>query len=67
MESFFHTLKTEWIYFKKYHTAEEAKLDIFTYIFTFYNQKRRHVTLNYQSPQQWENRFKQQSVSVLTV
>ena len=67
MESFFHTLKTEWVYFKKYHTAEEAKLDIFTYIFTFYNRQRRHSTLNYQSPQQWENRFKQQSVSVLTV
>lgn len=48
MESFFHTLKTELIHFKKYQTIEEAKLDIFNYIYTFYNQKRRHSTLKYQ-------------------
>lgn len=57
MESFFHTLKTEWIYFKNYQTLEEAKLDIFTYIFTFYNTKRRHSTLNYQTPQTIENNY----------
>ena len=57
MESFFHTLKTEWVYFKSYQTLEEARLDIFQYIFAFYNTKRRHSTLNYQSPQQRENQF----------
>lgn len=65
MESFFHTLKTELTHFKKYKTLEEAKTDIFEYIFTFYNSKRRHSTLNYQSPTQWENNYYQtQNISV---
>lgn len=67
MKSFFHTLKTEWVYFKKYSSIEEATLDIFTYIFTFYNQKRRYSTLNYLSPQQWKNNFQQNTVSILPV
>ncbi|WP_341790198.1 IS3 family transposase [Rickettsia endosymbiont of Polydrusus tereticollis] len=50
--------KTELIYFKKYQNLEEAKLDIFTYIFTFYNQKRRHSTLNYQTPNEYELHYK---------
>ncbi len=54
MESFFHTLKTELIYFKNYQSLEEAKIDIFKYIFTFYNNKRRHSTLNYKNPNQYE-------------
>ena len=57
MESFFHTLKTECTYFKNYQTLEEAKMDIFTYIFTFYNSKRRHSTLKYQTPNQVENHY----------
>jgi transposase InsO family protein len=58
MESFFHTLKTELVYFKKYQSIEEAKLDIFEYIYTFYNQKRGHSTLQYQTPNQWEINYK---------
>lgn len=57
MESFFHTLKTELIYFKKYQSVAAARLDIFNYIYSFYNQKRRHSTLNYQSPHQWETNY----------
>lgn len=68
MESFFHTLKTEHVYFKNYQTLEEAKVDIFEYIFTFYNSKRRHSTLNYQSPNHWENNhYKNQLIRVQTV
>jgi putative transposase len=59
MESFFHTLKTELIYFRKYQSIEEARLDIFSYIYTFYNQKRRHSTLKYQTPNQLESNYKQ--------
>ena len=58
MESFFHTLKTELVHFKKYQTLEQAKLDIFNYIYTFYNQKRRHSTLKYQTPNQWELNYR---------
>jgi transposase InsO family protein len=57
MESFFHTLKTEHVYFKKYKTLEEARTDIFQYIFAFYNTKRKHSTLNYKSPLQKENEY----------
>lgn len=57
IESFFHTLKTEHVYFKTYQTLEEAKLDIFTYIFAFYNSKRRHSTLGYQTPNQREDKY----------
>lgn len=65
MESFFHTLKTELTHFKNYKTLEEAKADIFECIFTFYNSKRRHSTLNYQNPTQWENNYYQnQFISV---
>ncbi|WP_051908734.1 IS3 family transposase [Candidatus Odyssella acanthamoebae] len=65
METFFHTLKTELIHFKKYKTLQEAEGDIFSYIFTFYNPKRRHSTLNYQTPNQWENNYYQkEAISV---
>lgn len=56
-ESFFHTLKTELIYFKSYKNLEEAKVSIFQYIYGFYNQTRRHSTLGYLSPAQFEKDF----------
>ena len=56
-ESFFHTLKTELIYFQSYKNLEEAKMNIFRYIYGFYNQTRRHSTLGYLSPHQFENNF----------
>ena len=68
MESFFHTLKTELIYFKNYQSLEEAKIDIFNYIFTFYNNKRRHSTLNYQTPNRYEHYHQQMKfISVRSV
>lgn len=57
MESFFHTLKTEHVYFENYKTLSQAKASIFAYIFAFYNTKRRHSTLNYQTPAQTEMNF----------
>ena len=62
IESFFHTLKTEYIYFKNYQTLEEAKGNIFAYIFAFYNSKRRHSTLKYQTPNQIENNYDRNKV-----
>lgn len=55
MESFFHTLKTEHIYFECYRTREQAKQSIFEYIEVFYNRKRRHSTLGYIAPAVFEN------------
>jgi putative transposase len=56
MESFFHTLKTEHIYFEWYRSREEAKQSIFEYIEVFYNRKRRHSTLGYAAPAVFEER-----------
>jgi putative transposase len=53
-ESFFHTLKTEHIYFHRYETRDDARLSIFEYIETFYNQQRLHSTLGNLSPVQFE-------------
>jgi len=55
-ESFFHTLKTEWIYHAHYKTRREARLAIFEYIEGFYNTERRHSSLDYQSPEEYERR-----------
>ena len=54
MESFFHTLKTEWVYGLKYHTRQEAKASLFEYIEIFYNRQRRHSALQYMNPCQYE-------------
>ena len=68
MESFFHSLKTEHIYFEKYETREQAKKSIFEYIEVFYNRKRRHSTLGYLSPEAFEKQWaKQQHFSVPSV
>jgi transposase InsO family protein len=54
-ESFFSTLKRELIYRESYRTREEAKQKLFEYIEVFYNRQRRHSTLGYLSPMQFEN------------
>lgn len=54
MESFFHTLKTEHIYFERYDTRDDAKKSIFEYIEMFYNRVRKHSALNYKSPAAFE-------------
>jgi putative transposase len=67
-ESFFHTLKTELIYFSTYKNLQEATLSIFQYVHGFYNQRRRHSTLGYLSPAQFENEFiNNKKISLLTV
>ena len=54
MESFFSSLKTERISNKMYRTRNEAKADVFDYIERFYNSKRRHSTIGYLSPMEFE-------------
>ena len=56
MESFFHSLKVEQVHDRRYRTREEARADIFEYIETYYNPIRRHSTLDYLSPRDFENR-----------
>jgi putative transposase len=54
MESFWGTLKTELVYHRDYATREEARRSIFQYIECWYNRKRRHSAIGYQSPEQFE-------------
>jgi putative transposase len=54
MESFFSSLKTERTARKTYRTRDEARADVFDYIETFYNTVRRHSTIGYLSPVQYE-------------
>jgi len=54
VESFFHSLKTERVYHRRYMTREEARQDIREYIEVFYNNWRRHSTLGYMSPAAYE-------------
>lgn len=58
-ESFFHTLKTECVHFERYENRDQAKQSIFEYVEVFYNNQRRHSTLDYVSPAEFERRFYQ--------
>ena len=56
MESFFSSLKTERTAAKTYRSRDEAKADVFDYIERFYNARRRHSTIGYLSPMEFERR-----------
>lgn len=53
-ESFFSTLEFELLMRNDWHTKEDARRAIFRYIETWYNRKRRHSTLGYVSPADYE-------------
>ena len=50
MESFFGTLKEELVSRRHFATHDEAREALARYVEIFYNHKRRHSTLGYQSP-----------------
>jgi putative transposase len=54
MESFFSSLKAERTRHKMYRTRDEARADVFDYIERFYNPQRRHSTIGYVSPMEFE-------------
>ncbi|MGE0285233.1 MAG: IS3 family transposase [Bradyrhizobium sp.] len=54
MESFFSSLKIERTSRKTYRTRDQAKADVFDYIECFYNPRRRHSTIGYLSPVEFE-------------
>jgi putative transposase len=56
MESFFSSLKTERIGSKVYRTRDAARVDVFDYIERFYNTIRRHSTIGYLSPVEFERK-----------
>ena len=53
-ESFFASLKKELVHDEDYQSRAEAIASIFEYIEVFYNRQRRHSTLGYVSPAEYE-------------
>lgn len=61
VESFFATLEWELIDKSDWHTRDEARLAIFDYIECWYNPKRRHSSLGYLSPAEYEQQLLRQA------
>jgi transposase InsO family protein len=55
-ESFFATLKKELVNRRSWPTRRELTSEVFEYLEAFYNRTRRHSTLGYLSPADYENR-----------
>jgi putative transposase len=56
MENFFSSLKTERTAAQTYRSRDETKAEVFDYIERFYNARRRHSTIGYLSPMEFERR-----------
>ena len=54
MESFFSSLKTERLARRTFRTRDEIRAEVFDYVERFYNPIRRHSTLGYVSPIDFE-------------
>ena len=58
MESFFGSLKTELEEDGPFPTRQAARSALFAFIEGFYNPRRRHSTLGYLSPADYETKFR---------
>lgn len=56
-ERFFWSLKYEWTNHRIYTDLESVRASVFNYIEMFYNERRRHETLEYVSPNEYELQF----------
>lgn len=54
MESFFHSLKAERIHGERFRSGSELRMALNGYINQFYNQKRLHSGVGYNSPAEYE-------------
>ena len=55
MESFFGSLKSEWLHHQRFETRQQAMQSIFYYFELFHNRRRLHSANGYRSPAQFEN------------
>ena len=55
VESFFNSLRQEWLHHRHFRSRAEARRGIFEYIECFDNRHRLHSTLGYRSPEEYEN------------
>jgi len=62
-ESFFHTLKTECVFFERYQTREDGHRSLFDYIEVFYNRQRLHSSLGYRTPWEAKEQFNRKQVA----
>ncbi len=62
-ESFFKSLKVEWVYKHNYHLRSEAELSIFQWIETWYNRRRIHSSLGYKTIEEFETEMFNQNVA----
>ena len=53
-ETFFKSLKSEWLYDEIYKTRQEDNNDLFEYIEVFYNRSRIHSAIGYNTPAGYE-------------
>ncbi len=53
-ESFFSIIKSELIHHERFKDPQDTLAAIFEYIEVYYNRKRKHSTLGYQTPEQFE-------------
>lgn len=66
-ESFFASLKSDLIRGRHFATHAEARAELFDYIETFYNRRRRHSSLGYLTPAEYEERHLPESAKLLAV
>jgi len=64
VESFFATLKRELVHDRRFQTREQARSEIFEFIEVWYNRKRRHSTLGYMSPAEYEMKMFTESQTI---
>jgi len=57
-ESFFATIKSELIHHHRFNGPEDTLRALFEYIEIYYNRQRKHFTLGYQTPEQYERSIK---------
>lgn len=56
-ESFFGTMKRELVHHCSFASRSEAQSQLFRYIECFYNRRRRHSSIGYHAPEEYERLF----------
>jgi putative transposase len=62
-ETFFASLEKELLRRERFATREHARMRVFWYVECFYNARRRHSSLGYLSPAEYEQRHQQEAIA----
>ncbi len=65
-ESCWSRLKAELVNQRVFRSLDDARTQLFDYIESYYNRKRRHSSLGYVSPQQFEEAYYQQNPKIVS-